>query len=572
MDNEIKNISVKEFWSLIKGHRKASLILVFFSITAALCEAVSLNLIVPITNGIINNNFSDNNFISKFVLELAFNKDPNKNILNLFFIFSGLILLKSFFLILQTFISNHFTWSLSKRWTSNIQKRYLLSPFSYLSSHEQGELFHNTLTAPVQASSALLRLNYLLVKGSMTLALALVLIISDFELSIKIAIIAAIFYKLIIKRFSNFFKKNGEEDLDCNQQIDIKTNEIYKNGLEIRLNNLFEYISKIYLDLLERQRKVRIKINVSRALPVPVIESILAIVVFVSIFIIIKFNNIQIKDVLPQIAMYIIVGQRLFSNLSNFLSQKAFFLTGLPYISLVYKLTNKDFPQESFSKGDNLKKINTDISFENVSFSPENTDLKIFDGLNLKLIRNKFNAIIGPSGSGKTTLTRLLLGLYSPSQGQITVNEQSLNNYSKVSWREKIGHVDQEVRLFSGSIKMNIKLGRPNATDDEIYQALSQSGLKEFIDSKKEGIDFEIGESGARLSGGQRQRLAIARALVRSPELLIFDEATSALDKYSEQIINETIKKFKGKITIVVIAHKASSIVDADVVHDLGKL
>ena len=214
------------------------------------------------------------------------------------------------------------------------------------------------------------------------------------------------------------------------------------------------------------------------------------------------------------------------------------------------------------------------ISFENVAFR-YGSRKKVFESLNLKIEKGKTTAVIGESGSGKTTLISLMQHIYPIQDGQIRIGEFDIAQITNESLRRIVGTVPQQIELFAGSIAENIALGDLYPDMERIIDLAEQLGLKEFIEKLPQNYMTYIGEHGASLSGGERQRLAIARALYKEPEILIFDEATSSLDSVSEKFVKQTLKSLatRGK-TIIVIAHRLSTVRDADaiVVLDDGKV
>lgn len=181
-------------------------------------------------------------------------------------------------------------------------------------------------------------------------------------------------------------------------------------------------------------------------------------------------------------------------------------------------------------------------------------------------------AVTGPSGCGKTTLSKLLLALYPVKAGELRLFGRSYGDMTNEEIRQQIAYVPQEPYLFRGSIKENIRLGRADATDEEIVEAAKLAYAHEFIEKLENGYDTEVGERGNRLSGGQRQRIAIARAIIKNAPLILLDEATSALDNESEQLVNEALKGLHGKRTLLMIAHRPSTIALADRTHSLALL
>ncbi|MEA5535802.1 ABC transporter transmembrane domain-containing protein [Crocosphaera sp. XPORK-15E] len=214
-----------------------------------------------------------------------------------------------------------------------------------------------------------------------------------------------------------------------------------------------------------------------------------------------------------------------------------------------------------------LPKIRGNIRFDNVTFRyhPE-SDLNVLENLSFEIKPGQTVALVGRSGSGKTTISKLVLGLYPPTDGKILIDGQDLNSLSLSSLRQQIGVVDQDTFLFGGTIRDNISLAHPDSTLEEIMEAANLAGADEFIKKLPMGYETQIGEGGGMLSGGQRQRLAIARALLGSPRLLILDEATSHLDAESERIIQTNLNSILSHQTTLVIAHRLSTVRKADLI------
>ena len=212
------------------------------------------------------------------------------------------------------------------------------------------------------------------------------------------------------------------------------------------------------------------------------------------------------------------------------------------------------------------------VKFENVTFkySPD-AERNILENINFEIAANQTIAVVGRSGSGKSTLAKLILGLYPPTSGKISVDGIDLKTVSLQSLRSQVGVVDQDTFLFSGTIKNNIALARPGADISAVERAAELAGAAEFIDKMPMRYETEIGEGGGMLSGGQRQRIAIARALLSDPKLIIFDEATSSLDTESERIVRENLEKIRRERSTIIIAHRLSTVQTADRILVLDK-
>lgn len=255
------------------------------------------------------------------------------------------------------------------------------------------------------------------------------------------------------------------------------------------------------------------------------------------------------------------------ANLSEYL--KKFSLSS----SRIYEVIYDDYYKKEKFGSEHIDKVVGNIEFKNVDFS-YNENMKVLKNLSFKINENETVAIVGKSGAGKTTLFSLMAYLYKPTSGKILIDGIDISKLDCESIRDNISIITQNPYIFNFSIKQNLLLTSPNATDDEINSACKIAALDKFIGSLPDGYDTLVGEGGVTLSGGQRQRLAIARALLMKTKIILFDEATSALDNETQDEIQKAIKNMKGEYTIVIVAHRLSTIIDADriLVIDDGKV
>lgn len=231
--------------------------------------------------------------------------------------------------------------------------------------------------------------------------------------------------------------------------------------------------------------------------------------------------------------------------------------------SRIYEVIYDDIYKKEKFGNKHIDNIVGNIEFKNVSFG-YNKDTKILKDLSFYIRENETVAIVGKSGAGKTTLFSLLAYLYKPKNGKILIDGIDIAKLDCESIRENISIITQNPYIFNFSIKENLLLTSPDASDEDIKEACRVAALDKFIESLPEEYDTVVGEGGVTLSGGQRQRLAIARALLMKTKIILFDEATSALDNETQDEIQESIKNMKGEYTIVIVAHRLSTIIDAD--------
>jgi subfamily B ATP-binding cassette protein MsbA len=211
-----------------------------------------------------------------------------------------------------------------------------------------------------------------------------------------------------------------------------------------------------------------------------------------------------------------------------------------------------------------FKALNADNVFENVSFKYPGRENWALKNVSLKIKKGEVVAVAGPSGSGKTTLVHLLLRLFDPVEGRVLIDGRDLRDFNTHSLRQAIGLVTQETILFNDTVAGNVSVGNPVASRGEIEKALEVADAKQFVSSMKEGLETPLGDRGQQLSGGQRQRLAIARAVLKNPPIMILDEATSNLDASSERSVQEALERLYPGRTVLIIAHRLATLQKAD--------
>ncbi|MBE6458401.1 MAG: ABC transporter ATP-binding protein [Alphaproteobacteria bacterium] len=394
-----------------------------------------------------------------------------------------------------------------------------------------------------------------------SLSLVGVLIYNSWQLSI-IAILVLVCALMPLSQVRRMIKNTIKKQVAESATVLTNYNETYAGCKTIASYNLQEHSFEKYNNTVTKLFKLSIKMIQKTAWLTPMLH----VVASIGIGAVIGFGS------------YLIVNGTITSG--NFVS----FLTALIMLYGPIKNIGKNFSavQVSFLaieriaeilkieptikdkiKAKELKKVEKEICFNNISFS-YNPDVPVLKNINLKVKAGTTTAIVGNSGGGKSTIVSLLPRFYDVCSGKITIDGSDIRDLTLQSLRENIAVVFQDNFLFSGTIRDNILLGKPDATDEEINQALEMAYLKDFVSEQENGLDTDIGERGSLLSGGQRQRLAIARAFIKNAPIVILDEATSALDNKSEAVVQKAIDNLMQDRTVFVIAHRLSTVQNAD--------
>jgi subfamily B ATP-binding cassette protein MsbA len=270
------------------------------------------------------------------------------------------------------------------------------------------------------------------------------------------------------------------------------------------------------------------------------------------------------ESTLPNLLTYIALTYRLATRLQQ--AMQAIGSASVHYGSIIRLNDILDDRGKEYnpSSGETLEKWTHSLTFQNVHFHYPTSSKSVLQNVSFSLTKGTTLAIIGVSGAGKSSILDLILNLHTPTRGKILVDSKCLSSISHESWRQKIGVVSQDTFLFNGNIAENIRFGDFNASNQDIEKASELAGVADFISHLPSGYETIVGERGYKLSGGERQRIALARCLLKNPEILILDEATSNLDSCSEQIIQNSLNHLKATKTLIIVAHRLSTIIKAD--------
>ncbi|MED3835010.1 ABC transporter ATP-binding protein [Peribacillus frigoritolerans] len=411
-----------------------------------------------------------------------------------------------------------------------------------------------------------------------SITFTIIQIIFAFYLSIKMTSFILVFGIILIFLSRKFVKKSqslGKEALHLTQTYlagitdhfnGIK--DIKSNSLEITHLNWFFSISK----KMERNMVEITKVNSTSQMTFKIVSSLL-----IAIFV---FFSIKMFMAQPaQLMLIMVIFSRLWPRFTSIQSNLEQIGSTLPSFKALSDLQNECREARELYESDYKNIMPIDIKrgldCRNVYFSyDQNGSTYALKNINIHIPSNRMTAIVGRSGAGKSTLIDILMGLNHPDRGEVRIDDIPLTNDRLLSLRRSISYIPQDPFLFNATIRENLLIIDPEASDESIWESLEFAAAADFVSKLPQGLDTLIGDRGVRLSGGERQRLVLARAILRKPAILVLDEATSALDTENEAKVQFSIERLKGKMTIIVIAHRLSTIRNADqvLVMDQGEI
>jgi len=541
-------------------------------LASSLSESLGLGMILPMLEIVTRPANQDSPFVQYLDPILRYFSEYYRllvvgGLLVLFLIFKNVLF------ILRNAVAVSFTFRLRELWSMGIMKNYMFFQYSRLLNEKQGVLLNNLVNEPGRAAKALQYIIDFSSKLILTFMLYALLLFINWKITLVVTVVAGIVIFILKNVTYQYSIGVGKKKLKLFQDLSGLVAETVSGVRQIKSFSLESKQCQDFHGKLNDLLRTMWKFSVIRNLPKPVIESLVVIgIVFVIIYLE-YMTEVPFANIFPVVVIFVVIFQRLIPSVSQLYSDRMNILTFMPSLELVHSLYQTWSDCEEVDRGIIIGSIKEDILFESIHFEYSGAK-EVFGGLNLRVPIGKVTAIVGPSGSGKSTVVDLLMGLFKPKKGEIRINGISLEAINLRSWRSMVGYVSQDVFLFNRSIEENIRMGKPDASEEEVVSAARKANAHHFIQDFPAGYKTILGDRGLKISGGQRQRISIARALLKDPEVLILDEALSAVDWESERLIQESINNLLERKTVIVISHRHSAVENADMMYvlDQGKV
>ena len=478
-------------------------------------------------------------------------------------------------------ISSYYSEITSNFVTETIKREIKIDIFSHLEklpiNYFKKNKLGDTLSKLTNDTTSLGRIGFIIFDMFKELLTVLILTGRMFQVDYILALVSLILLPLIIRvvrKYTKKIRKYGRERQDTTGKVTAFTQETLSGIFVIKAFNNTDFVIDKYKDLTKEEFEQAYKTTKIKAKVSPINEVITTFMVLL----VVLYGGYQIlvtkKITSGDLISFVTALGLMHQPLKRLISKNNDLQDSLPSADRVVEIFDEKIETDVFGEAVKFDEKIQNIKFENVNYKYEDSNDYVLKNINLDVKAGEIVAFVGKSGSGKTTLVNLLARFFNTDEGSVTVNGVNVKNIPLKIYRNKFAIVPQETFLFGGTIKENISFGK-KVTDEEIITAAKMANAYNFIqEDLPNKFETEVGERGALLSGGQKQRIAIARALIKNPEIMILDEATSALDSESEKLVQDALDSLMEGRTTFVIAHRLSTIVRADkiVVMDNGEI
>lgn len=575
---------IQKFAKILNRQQKARVIIIgIMMIIGAFLETLGVGLILPLVSAITTPNIIETNKYAKMICEIF---DLHATRTFIIVVIAALIfvyIFKNLYLFFEYYVQYRFICNNRFAVQCKLMNVYLHRPYEYFLNAESGEIVRVVTNDTANTFALLSTVLSFFTEAVVSTALIITIIVADPFMAFLLAAVLGGMMFLIGKLIKPVLKRAGVKY----QQNAGKMNKWLLQSIsgikEVKVAGKEEYFLEQFSKYGKRAIDSEKKNNVLGTVPRLSIEAF-GISAMLAVIAILMWKGREVDTMLPQLSAFAMAAVRLMpsvnrmsSSLNSISYQEPALDKMLEHLAVAERWENerdgeavvgeREAVAASDSEGQKIM-LDRQVELSEITYFYPNTEHPVLEHANMVIPVGKSIGIVGASGAGKTTAIDILLGLLPPQEGRVLVDGVDIQeDYD--GWLSHLGYIPQMIFMLDDTIRANVAFGIPakEVDDAQVWKALEEAQLKEFVQSLPDGLDTTIGERGVRLSGGQRQRVGIARALYTDPELLIFDEATSALDNETEAAIMESINALHGRKTMVIIAHRLTTIEECDIVY-----
>ena len=567
----------KELVYLLDKKQKVNLFFLLLIIFGgSLMEMVGVSSVLPLINVIMTPDIININPKYQYIKELFHLTDMRTFAIAMALVLFTVYILKNIYLSIMYKLQYKYIYNNQRKMSVRMLKNYMSQEYLFFVSHNIAELQRNVHGDVTGMFLLLTNLIALITEISTCIVLLVFLFIQDFSTTLTIVLLMLCFMLFMLFHYKEYMAKLGEKSRIISADINKYIMQSFSGIKEIKTANKENFFIEQYEQSYTVHTNLQKKQSFMSVAPRLIMETlcICGLMGFISIRV---YMGTSIQAFVPTLSIFAIALVRMLPAFTRITSNITMIMYTKPQLDAVYHdlrrvdnnvKINNTIPLEDDCAEIDLK---SGINFQQVSFCYPTRDNKmILKNVSFNIPEKSSVAFVGQSGAGKSTVVDLLLGVLRPNSGYIKVGNIDIMKHL-IPWHKLIGYIPQEIYLLDGTVRSNVAFGvRDKEIDDNaVWEALKLAQLDHFVLSQPDKLDTEIGERGAKLSGGQKQRIGIARALYRKPSILVLDESTSALDSDTEAAVMESIDNLAGSITLIIIAHRLTTIKNCDVIFEV---
>ena len=572
----LKDISKKISYMLDKSQKRWAVVVLVCIFIGAMVETLGVSVIVPLVQAMLSPEVI-RRALETSVLHISTENITNNELILLLSIGVVIIyIIKNIYLIFLSYIRSWYSCKIQKETAVKMMNSYMKRGYPYFLNTNVSKLLRGVGGDVSGLYGVISHIFKIFTEGLTAFCICIFIMITDYKMALAIAAIGIVCIIVIINLFKNKMSKYGKiyrKYIGITNQSSIQAFEGIKEILVMRREQFF---TNQFRNSYEVMQKANVIQSVASESPAYMIEA--ACVTGMIVIICIRMmGSSDLNALIPQLAAFAVAAFRILPSLGRISSAVNGLIYSIPSMNACYENVSAANQYEESTdlrkvgvNDENKLEFNEKVEIRNVSWKYSETGPDILKDISFDIIKGTSVAFIGQSGAGRTTLADVILGLLKPYEGDVTVGGKSIFTSPK-SWAGIVGFVPQSVYLTDDTIRKNVAFGveEEDIDDNKVWRALEQAQLAEFVKGLPDGLDNIVGDRGIKISGGQRQRIAIARALYEEPEILVLDEATSALDTETESAVMEAIDFLHGKKTMIIIAHRLTTIQNCDTVYEV---
>lgn len=561
-------------FEIFSYEKKLIITFLFFSIFLALTEGLTISMLVPILEVQAGETNFGNIPYLKYISDFFHDQDKSQQIMNIAITLGIVMLLRGVMLYATSLLNTIIPLKLGRELSKKSYSALLKVNYDFIIKNDVGMFLNIIGSFPGKISNIVKNCGAILINGVILLTYVSLMVLT----SPYLTVISLIFFLILVSLVKLFtHRATYEAGKDANETQRAVGQLSYETMLSmklIRLLNAEKIMGNKYVTALNNNIRAQIKLNVLKSIPAPLLSTIAGLFICSLLFTTAIIWEDQLDVWMSRILLFLLLLFRMVGPISALSAARLVIIGNMDAFNKLESFYENAKAINQANGSIPYKSFENQISLSNLSFAYESKDTQILNDVSFDINKGEMVAVVGPSGAGKSTVVSLLCRLYDAQNGTLKIDDIPIQDYDIHSWRQKISIVSQDITIFNDTVSNNIAFAKEHLTQEQIEQAAKLAAAHDFITKLPQGYDTILGERGTRLSGGQQQRIAIARAILSEPDLLILDEATSQLDSITEHAIQKAINYLRNDHTLFIIAHRLSTIKEADkiVVLDQGRV